>query len=613
MSMDVFGGILAGLGQAQHEQNQNLIQQEMQRRQFLGNYYLREADNPANLPEAQDLYRQKGLGIFQADPYKRLPKNLESLDDIARLHVNLGSPGWLGGQTTRTVSAQPMSIPTSLDGGQATAPPAEEYTVPQPSPPPGYTRSPRYTPQELAQMQAYATGLTAEAQARAKTAAEIDEIGQRADAIRSRFPDMPERDVAAMATGHPLPPQTSFNVPGSISAAEAAKRAVGGTDFYGQPIDPNNTDERYVQRMVHDKMFMYPTGVKIRQMQYAMRQADGHWMEYATDEYGGYHPYRDLGLIPPAGVPTTSINYGVRIVKNKDNSESVIPVTTLDQHYRELGETIPVPGPTAPPIGGAGPPAATTPAATAPALGTVQPGPGQLPGPSPTGAPPAPAPAPGPLPTGAPPTAAPRPTGRPQARIGAPILIPGAGQGLTELQGTDLEKEAGAYDFTLEQMNTVLGLARNPDFHFDDFLHRAKLMFYTNPASGLTATIVSNIDDLQKDKDHPLDAKFAAAYNSLAENINILRGPYKANVSRGQEMLHILQSQRGELRANPEVFRQTLMNSMESALSQLTVLHLGLIRSGRDMGPPSDNVVGAYMNLYGPKAKEVMRTRGWIK
>src|SRR2546425_6761675 len=108
------------MAQSHQERSQQLMQQELARRSFLANVKMEMSNDPRFLPEAQDAMRSEAVEIGMSDLMKPLRKGLEGFESAAKVHVQAGSPGWLGGQTQRQIQAQPMPIPATM---QPKAPP----------------------------------------------------------------------------------------------------------------------------------------------------------------------------------------------------------------------------------------------------------------------------------------------------------------------------------------------------------------------------------------------------------------------------------------------------------------------------------------------------------
>lgn len=167
MPSDAFIGILSGLGEAHRARQKNIFDQEVDRREQMAKVVEKLADQPDITPEGKDqLYRQ-AFGIRTFDVNKKLPKEWESL--ATEVAPKFGQ-SWLGGQTTNKVEATNMPVASDLEGGatfkdiqggqvpglgdkvQSTqTPPPSQYQASMPQPPPGTTRSMRFSPQEISQ------------------------------------------------------------------------------------------------------------------------------------------------------------------------------------------------------------------------------------------------------------------------------------------------------------------------------------------------------------------------------------------------------------------------------------------------------------------------------
>src|SRR5438876_4006150 len=104
------------MAQSHQERSQQLMQQELARRSFLANVKMEMSNDPRFLPEAQDAMRSEAVEIGMSDLMKPLRKGLEGFESAAKVHVNAGSPGWLGGQTQRQLQTQPMPMATQQPG-----------------------------------------------------------------------------------------------------------------------------------------------------------------------------------------------------------------------------------------------------------------------------------------------------------------------------------------------------------------------------------------------------------------------------------------------------------------------------------------------------------------
>jgi hypothetical protein len=212
------------------------------------------------------------------------------------------------------------------------------------------------------------------------------------------------------------------------------------------------------------------------------------------------------------------------------------------------------------------------------------------------------------------------PPGTKQANPAAPVAppssrgvtsIPGAGRGLTAEEVIDQGKKAEAFANTVDRAMGVMDYTNDPKNGFNDFLNRMKLAIDSNPATPLGIT-VANMGKVSKQ-----DAKFVADFSSLAEDINVLRSTYGATGFRGADAFEVLLGQRGSLLGNPEIFKQTLKNTLQSVVSQLEPIAQGLTKSGASVSPhPS---LGRAYNTLGEKAAVgpngdllVLRNKKWV-
>ena len=221
MPADFMAGALAGIGDRIHQKNLLDLQNRVSGNQLMAQHLLKLSEDQTLLPEARQRALEGGMEIY-SDPSKEHRKTIgNALGDIAHIHVEKGSPGWMGGQTENPVEAQNMPISTQLapppgpppetgthpgispdmqsfadvhpnpnapvtppptpPPGTTTTPPPSTFTGQMPGPTAGYTRSGRYTPEEMAQMGARAEGLKEEAKVKAQFPAKMQEIQAAAE------------------------------------------------------------------------------------------------------------------------------------------------------------------------------------------------------------------------------------------------------------------------------------------------------------------------------------------------------------------------------------------------------------------------------------------------
>jgi hypothetical protein len=168
----------------------------------------------------------------------------------------------------------------------------------------------------------------------------------------------------------------------------------------------------------------------------------------------------------------------------------------------------------------------------------------------------------------------------------------------------ETSKKTEAYSNTVDRMVGILGKMAN----MEPLLARGKAHIMADP-SGIAKIAFSNLYT-------PTDseAKFAADYASLGEDINILRGAFGATGFRSSEAFNQLMNQRGNLLGNPKVFKETLQNSLQSVISQLIPMKKAIEKSGVPM-PVTDGILQAYTILNNGDEKKIvaaMKKDGWI-
>lgn len=82
----------------------------------------------------------------------------------------------------------------------------------------------------------------------------------------------------------------------------------------------------------------------------------------------------------------------------------------------------------------------------------------------------------------------------------------------------------------------------------------------------------------------PKEAKFAADFQTMSEDINLLRGPMGATGFRSQEAFQALQAQRGRLAQNPAVFKGVLQNTLQ-AFNKLHEVNTNALKTAAGSGP----------------------------
>jgi hypothetical protein len=103
----------------------------------------------------------------------------------------------------------------------------------------------------------------------------------------------------------------------------------------------------------------------------------------------------------------------------------------------------------------------------------------------------------------------------------------------------------------------------------------------------------------------PKEAKFAADFQSMAEDINLLRGPLGATGFRGKEGFEALQAQRGRLFQNPDVFKGVLKNTIDSFTSLRDSTAQGLKAQGVPVPEAPVNPATAPLSITLPSGATV--------
>ncbi len=257
MSGPLFGGMVAGFGQAAAKRNQDLLDQEIERREGLVSLYKELYESPNIPPEMKQKFLQYMIEIPQIPYDKKLPKQYTDMSSILAERQQLQGP--MAPPSTAIGAAPPPPPPPAPGGliGSATGeareagipytPPGAGFEAPPPgAAAPGPAPSLEYTPEELQILR------DLEARGAAATAINVAQQYQRAklpppDVTFPRpVPVSPGGALAPLdpATGQP----TGEMIPGppAIGAAEGpgtfnsyARAALLAAGF-----DPNNPAER---------------------------------------------------------------------------------------------------------------------------------------------------------------------------------------------------------------------------------------------------------------------------------------------------------------------------------------------------------------------------------
>ncbi len=114
------------------------------------------------------------------------------------------------------------------------------------------------------------------------------------------------------------------------------------------------------------------------------------------------------------------------------------------------------------------------------------------------------------------------------------------------------------YNLAIDRMDYVKAHAHL----LDSLIESKKLQLELEPGGLLKAVFNRNVPFNEE------EAKFAAAFQTLSEDINLLRGPLGATGFRGPEAFAALQNQRGNLMAHPDITRNVLENSLKAMHAQ---------------------------------------------
>lgn len=149
----------------------------------------------------------------------------------------------------------------------------------------------------------------------------------------------------------------------------------------------------------------------------------------------------------------------------------------------------------------------------------------------------------------------PAPSGGTHVPVGGRIFS----KPLTPEQTLHVQQNAKQVNTTINRAESIL----KQSSLLDSLLESGKLKLGTDTHGDLTAlaTRALNLS--------PEESKFIADFNSLVENVNLLRGPLGATGFRGPEAFAALQAQIGNLLKNPAITRDTLRNFIEELNNQL--------------------------------------------
>lgn len=534
--------ILAGLSEAGHQHRTTLLQMDYDKRNKLADLYGKLAEDENYPEEARSEFLNRAVQIHTLPPEKKMPKEWENMT----LTISPPKPKPIQTQGSEGTNAQSIDLPGGESVPQYAQAAIEPQTVQPPTPPP--TMRSAYSPlsfDERLDRQGRAT----RQEATVKTDVQLEQYQRLYKFWKSQ--GLPDLQAASLASGR-TPPTTSYAVPGTVDEKEVLKRT-------GETVPPGH----YALRRLADGSWdATPVESKVSGgLKFAQNEQD-QWVGYTTDQYGKVNVQSNLGLTPPQGVPTDSIQQGVRIVPTRDGGYAEVPVTQVTSRYKS---------------GGLAPTVSTVEAPTAPP-NMAQPQqpvqPQQLVQPQ-----------------------------RPSAGAGPGREISGVGKSLTPNQMQSNDEKAQSFDNMIERMTGVLDKA--------DLLNSlwtsGKIAFATDPAKP-GKLILSRTAGLT-----PEEAKFAADYISLGEDINLLRGVFQATGFRGPEAFATQQAQRGPLLGDPQLFRKVLMNSMKASVDQLSSINRAQTEAGRPV-QLTDGLLHAYLILNNNNenaALAALKRDGW--
>ena len=253
---------------------------------------------------------------------------------------------------------------------------------------------------------------------------------------------------------------------------------------------------------------------------------------------------RIIAVYPVSELGSQHAATNYKTVQMKDGSTSLVPVTEVSSTTKTVNG-VPVqnsvaPGATpataqvAPPLPAG--PQAQTPTTMAP---ETRPTPGQ------------------PVPRSATPST-PLPK---RGGVGQPVEIPGAGKAFTPEQ---TQANQGLYQ--------AVGTTEN---RLQQVLNNADLL--DNPISAARIKIAMSMDTPQQALSRisgltNREAKVAALFKSLKEDINIIRKQYNATAFRGPQALDAMQGVAGDPLSNPKVTRQVIAQTVESLGAQKKII-----------------------------------------
>jgi hypothetical protein len=163
---------------------------------------------------------------------------------------------------------------------------------------------------------------------------------------------------------------------------------------------------------------------------------------------------------------------------------------------------------------------------------------------------------------------------------GAPRVIPGAGKPASPKDVQDTQKNQGQVTLAIQRLQ---GLVDNADV-ISKAIDAGRISFAIGANGTLTALAGRGV------KLTPQEAKFASDFQTMGEDINLLRGPTGATGFRGEEAFENLQAQRGRLAQNPQVFKGVLANTLASMKQLQQSNQQFLDKYAPPSGPQQNNV-----------------------
>jgi len=259
----LWGGVIAGYGKAVGERNQKLMDQEIERRKGLVEFYKTLADDPKMPPELRQKFLEFQLEIPQIPYDKKLPKRFLDLSAVLaerqELQGPMGPPSAAIGEQPQPPQPTPEGLMSSAMGeaqqaGVPYAPPGAgfEEQLPAQEQAPGL----RYTPEELRELQ------DLEARGAAATASNVADLYKRRGLPPPGFETLAPVQMAPGETAVPrgpggemLPEQAittppglpTGEGPGSFDAYARAALVAAGFDPNNPAADPEGRNE-VVQR-----------------------------------------------------------------------------------------------------------------------------------------------------------------------------------------------------------------------------------------------------------------------------------------------------------------------------------------------------------------------------